>query len=144
LSLLLFVTSMWCMRSVHCVVLCDRDFEVILLTDMYLSCVLLLIVAAARCQVFCAHPGLTRTDHFGKADVDEKWSSRGVEAFANSFWGTDGHTGALPLMFACTEPRLNGECAHSVAHMSPACSGGATSPLLWCLGLLSTCRMKFA
>jgi len=60
-------------------------------------------------QVFCAHPGLTRTDHFGKADTDEKWSSRGVQAFANSFWGTDAWTGALPLMFACTEPRLNGE-----------------------------------
>lgn len=52
-----------------------------------------------RCmQVFCAHPGLTRTDHFGKADVDEKWSSRGVEAFANSFWGTEGRTGALPII----------------------------------------------
>jgi hypothetical protein len=96
-------------------------------------------------QVFCAHPGLTRTDHFGKADTDAKWSSRWVEAFANSFWGTDeawGHchscshaqshastvrgqvvgvfcgqtspppppgVGALPFMFACTEPRLNGE-----------------------------------
>lgn len=44
-----------------------------------------------------------------------------MEAFANSFWGTDGHIGALPLMFACTEPRLNGECAlrtQVLAHMS--------------------------
>lgn len=32
-----------------------------------------------------------------------------MEAFANSFWGTDANVGALPLMFACTEPRLNGE-----------------------------------
>lgn len=65
-------------------------------------------LAGTGIEVFCAHPGLTRTDHFGKADVDAKWSSRGVEAFANSFWGTDAHTGALPLMFACTEPRLKG------------------------------------
>lgn len=72
-----------------------------------LTCTVYLHTSCA--QVFCAHPGLTRTDHFGKADTDEKWSSRWVEAFANSFWGTDGSVGALPLMFACTEPRLNGE-----------------------------------
>lgn len=60
-------------------------------------------------QVFCAHPGLTRTDHFGKADTEAKWSSAGVERFANSFWGTEARTGALPLMFACVEPRLTGE-----------------------------------
>jgi hypothetical protein len=60
-------------------------------------------------QVFIAHPGLTRTDHFGKADTDAKWSSAGVERFANSFWGTDANMGAIPLMFASTEPNLKGE-----------------------------------
>jgi hypothetical protein len=59
--------------------------------------------------VFIVHPGLTRTDHFGKADTDAKWSSVGVEAFANSFWGTDASTGSIPLMFACTEPTLKGK-----------------------------------
>eukprot|EP00775_Hariotina_reticulata_P005452 gene5452-5686_t len=59
-------------------------------------------------EVFVAHPGLTRTDHFGKADTDAKWSSAGVEAFANSFWGTEAKMGAIPLMYASTEPRLWG------------------------------------
>jgi hypothetical protein len=59
--------------------------------------------------VFCAHPGLTRTDHFGKADTDAKWSSAGVERFANSFWGTEAHHGAIPLMYACTALSLQGE-----------------------------------
>lgn len=56
-----------------------------------------------------AHPGLTRTDHFGKADTDVKWSSAGVERFANSFWGTEAKMGAIPLMFACTETSLAGK-----------------------------------
>lgn len=73
-------------------------------------------------QVFVAHPGLTRTDHFGKADTDENWSSRGVEAFANSFWGTDGNIGALPLMFACVEPRLNGESQKQAAALYTLCT----------------------
>eukprot|EP00879_Flechtneria_rotunda_P001256 GHRR01001403.1.p1 GENE.GHRR01001403.1~~GHRR01001403.1.p1 ORF type:complete len:453 (+),score=134.03 GHRR01001403.1:286-1644(+) len=59
-------------------------------------------------EVFIAHPGLTRTDHFGKADTDANWSSQGVEAFANSFWGTDKKMGAIPLMFACTDLSLKG------------------------------------
>lgn len=60
-------------------------------------------------QVFIAHPGLTRTDHFGKADTDAKWSSAGVEAFANSFWGTDANMGAIPLVYACVESSLAGK-----------------------------------
>ena len=55
-----------------------------------------------------AHPGLTSTDHFGKADTDAKWSSAWVEAFANSFWGTEAKTGAIPIMFACTAKSLAG------------------------------------
>ncbi|KAF6258815.1 hypothetical protein COO60DRAFT_1638905 [Scenedesmus sp. NREL 46B-D3] len=65
-------------------------------------------LAGSGVEVFIAHPGLTRTDHFGKADTDAKPSSAGVEAFANSFWGTDAAMGAIPLMFACTEPSLKG------------------------------------
>jgi NAD(P)-dependent dehydrogenase (short-subunit alcohol dehydrogenase family) len=65
-------------------------------------------LAGTGVEVFIAHPGLTRTDHFGKADTDVKWSSAGVERFANSFWGTEAKMGAIPLMFACTETSLAG------------------------------------
>ncbi|WIA38443.1 hypothetical protein OEZ86_001767 [Tetradesmus obliquus] len=65
-------------------------------------------LAGSGVEVFIAHPGLTRTDHFGKADTDAKKSSAGVEAFANSFWGTEACMGAIPLMFASTEPSLKG------------------------------------
>lgn len=81
-------------------------------------------------QVFIAHPGLTRTDHFGKADTDVKWSSAGVERFANSFWGTEAKMGAIPLMFACTEPSLAGMF---VMH----CSSPTVQPLVPMLALSS-------
>lgn len=57
-----------------------------------------------------AHPGLSVTDHFGKSDSDNKWSSKAIEMYANSPIGQSAEGGAIPLEFACTAEQLEGMC----------------------------------
>jgi NAD(P)-dependent dehydrogenase (short-subunit alcohol dehydrogenase family) len=55
---------------------------------------------------YVAHPGLSVTDHFGKADTDNKLSSRLVAGYANSPIGQTSEHGAIALEYACTDPGL--------------------------------------
>lgn len=66
--------------------------------------------------VLVAHPGLAVTDHFGKSDSENKWSSKLIETYANSPIGQTAEGGAIPLEFACTAEQLEGMLA---CHSAP-------------------------
>ena len=72
--------------------------------------------------VLVAHPGLAVTDHFGKSDSENKFSSKLIETYANSPIGQTAEGGAIPLEFACTAEQLEGtrrcHCSSAVCFVS--------------------------
>ncbi len=59
-------------------------------------------------DVVAAHPGMATTDHFGKADTDNKLSSWMIETWAKSPIGQSKEAGAVALEYAGVSPDVNG------------------------------------
>eukprot|EP00879_Flechtneria_rotunda_P031642 GHRR01034587.1.p1 GENE.GHRR01034587.1~~GHRR01034587.1.p1 ORF type:complete len:135 (+),score=38.81 GHRR01034587.1:339-743(+) len=66
-------------------------------------------------EVFVAHPGITKTEHYLKGGFGTKKSTSTIDTIVN-YLATEPSTGAKPLMFAATELRIKGEL-ESVLHV---------------------------